>query len=189
MEKDKLDEAQLRLEHEWTQQHVQSWLKDGMAYTIILNDNTRITDAVFHNCALFSDHYFTRGVSIYPIEKVYSHSLNGCNVPAKTEPIALKQTSVNSDHLAIMDDCDEIINVITTPEINPITFWRRVQCLMLSGLSQDEAENFASTTPMGLELFYEVGLGVFAIDSEAVGNTPLYSPYTSREIPDETTFN
>ena len=74
MEQDKLDEAQLRLEHEWTQQHVQSWLKDGMAYTIILNDNTRITDAVFHYCALFSDHYFTRGVSIYPIEKVYSRT-------------------------------------------------------------------------------------------------------------------
>lgn len=187
MEQDKLEEAQLRLEHEWTQQHVQSWLKDGMAYTIILNDNTRITNAIFHYCTLSGDHYFARGVGIYPIEKVYSHSLIGCSVPAKTEPIALKQTPINPDHVAITDYHDEIINVITTSETNPITFQHRVKCLMLSGLPQDEAEKVASTIPMKLELFYEVGLGIFAIDSEAVGNTPLYSPYTGREIPDETT--
>lgn len=58
---------------------------------------------------------------------------------------------------------------------------------MLSGLSQEEAERVVSTTPMELELFYEIGLGGFAIDAEAVGNTPLYSPYTGQEIPDETT--
>ena len=27
---------------------------------------------------------------------------------------------------------------------------------------------------------------IFAIDAEAVGNTPLYNPYTGKEIPDET---
>ena len=54
---------------------------------------------------------------------------------------------------------------------------------MISGLSQSEAEHIAATEPMKLELFYDVELGSFAIDAEAVGNTPLYHPYTGNEIP------
>ncbi len=47
---------------------------------------------------------------------------------------------------------------------------------MISGLSQSEAEHIAAAEPMKLELFYDVQLGSFAIDAEAVGNTPLYHP-------------
>lgn len=89
--------------------------------------------------------------------------------------------------ISITDDYDEVIEVITTPGINPITFQRRVQCLMISGLSQEQAEHIASTEPMKLELFYDIGRGIFAVDAEAVGNTSLYNPYTAEEIPDETT--
>lgn len=89
--------------------------------------------------------------------------------------------------IAITDDYGEMIEVVTTPGINPITFQRRVRCLMISGLSQEQAEHIASTEPMKLELFYDIGRGIFAIDAEAVGNTLLYNPYTAEEIPDETT--
>lgn len=95
-----------------------------------------------------------------------------------------KQASLDLDRLAITDDYDTSIQVITTPDTNPVIFRCRVKCQMLSGLSQEEAERVVSTTPMELELFYEIGLGG---DAEAVGNTPLYSPYTGKEIPDETT--
>lgn len=92
----------------------------------------------------------------------------------------------NSDRLVITDDEGEMFEVITTPTVNPEMFRRRVKCLTLSGLSQEEAEKFVASTPLQLELFYDVGLGAFAIDAEAVGNTPLYNPYTGEEIPDET---
>lgn len=65
-------------------------------------------------------------------------------------------------------------------------FRRRVRSLMLSGLSREEAEKYVASTPQKLELFYDVNLGAFAIDAEAVGNTPLYNPYSGKEIPDET---
>lgn len=92
----------------------------------------------------------------------------------------------NSDRLVITDDEGEVFEVITTPTVNPEMFRRRVKCLTLSGLSQEEAEKFVASTPLQLELFYDVGLGAFAIDAEAVGNTPLYNPYTGEEIPYET---
>lgn len=92
----------------------------------------------------------------------------------------------NSDRLVITDDEGEVFEVITTPTVNPEMFRRRVKCLTLSGLSQEEAEKFVASTPLQLELFYDVGLGAFAIDAEAVGNTPLYNPFTAKEIQDET---
>lgn len=90
------------------------------------------------------------------------------------------------DRVAITDDACEVIEVFTTPTVNPGIFRRRVRSLTLSGLSQEEAEKFVATTPQKLELFYDVALGAFAIDAEAVGNTPLYNPYTGEKIPDET---
>lgn len=88
--------------------------------------------------------------------------------------------------MIITDKENETVEVITTPQINPGMFRRRVQNLMLSGLPLQEAEKFVVSTPQKLELFYDVALGAFAIDAEAVGNTPLYNPYTGEEIPDET---
>lgn len=187
MKQNNPEERPFSVEHQWSHQHVSSWLQDGTAYTIILNDNTCITDAVFHYCTLFGKHYFTKGVSVYPIENVQSHSLAGHETPSPPNADTKKQASSEPNRLAITDDFDSSIKVITTPDTNPVIFRRRVKCQMLSGLSQEEAERVVSTTPMELELFYEIGLGGFAIDAEAVGNTPLYSPYTGQEIPDETT--
>lgn len=90
------------------------------------------------------------------------------------------------DRVAITDDAGEVIEVVTTPRVNPGMFRHRVRSLTLSGLSREEAEKYVSSTPQKLELFYDVNLGAFAIDAEAVGNTPLYNPYTGEEIPDET---
>ena len=90
------------------------------------------------------------------------------------------------DRLTIADEVCEVIDVITTPDTYPELFRRRVKCLINSGLPQSEAEKFAASTPLQLELFYDIGRGGFAIDAEAVGNTPLYNPYTGKEIPDET---
>ena len=92
----------------------------------------------------------------------------------------------NPDRFAITDEVCEVVDVVTTPETNPEMFRCRVKCLMYSGLSQAEAEKVIASTPLKLELFYDVGRGSFAIDAEAVGNTPLYNPYTGKEIPDET---
>lgn len=98
----------------------------------------------------------------------------------------LAQNTVDPDRLAITDKVCEVIKVVTTPTINPEMFRRRVRSLMLSGLPQQEAEKFVESTPQKLELFYDVALGAFAIDAEAVCNATLYNPYTGKEIPDET---
>ena len=92
----------------------------------------------------------------------------------------------DSDRLAIADETCEVIDIVTTPDAYPELFRRRVKCLTGSGLPQSEAEKFVASTPLKLELFYDIDRGGFAIDAEAVGNMPLYNPYTGQEISDET---
>lgn len=85
----------------------------------------------------------------------------------------------------IVEDYDEVVEVVTSHDINPLTFKRRVRCLMISGMTRAQAERYAITRPMQLSLFYDIGRGAFAVDSEAVDNTPIYNPYTGEKIPEE----
>lgn len=151
-----------------------------MAYTIRLKDGRKITNVIYYACVASGKPYFGKGNDVYPAEDVQSHSLIGHDVPDnyREEP--------DSNRVAITDDAAEVIEVVTTPTVNPEMFRRRVRSLMLSGLSQEEAEKFVASTPQKLELFYDVALGAFAIDAEAVGNAILYNPYSGKEIPDET---
>lgn len=157
-------------------------LQEGMAYTIILKDGRKIRNAIYYACVASGKPYFGKGNDVYPAEEVQSHSLIGHNVPDDSG----KDGTPDPDRLAIMDEVCEVIDVITTPDTHPELFRRRVKCLTSSGLPQAEAEKVVASTPLKLELFYDIDRGGFAIDAEVVGNTPLYNPYTGKEIPDET---
>lgn len=61
----------------------------------------------------------------------------------------------------------EIISVRLSPDKTPIAYENKVRCLMLSGLSREEAEKVA-LEPMDLELYYEIGAGLMAVDPAAV---------------------
>ena len=172
----------LRIEHEWLELHVRAYLKDAFGYTIRLMNGTEIHEAVFHLDALFEKyHFFKIGANCtYPIEEVYCHSLEGHPVPPAPEPVPLEP---DPDRLVVTDEIDEVVNVVTTPDENPATFQRRVKCLMISGMTQTEAEKYAANNPMQLSLFYDIGRGGFAVDAVFVDQADLYNPFTGREIP------
>lgn len=74
----------------------------------------------------------------------------------------------------------ESIMVYLTPNKTPIAYKNRVKCLMSSGMSSEEAERFA-LGPIELELYYEVGSGLMAVESEAVEiNRPISSSCTGK---------
>lgn len=157
-------------------------LREGTAYTIILKNGQKVRDVIYHACIASGKPYFAKGDDVYPSEDVQSHSMTGHNAPDDSGG----GVTPDPDRLAITDEVCEAIDVVTTPDTYPELFRRRVKCLTSSGLPQSEAEEFVASTPLQLELFYDIDLGGFAIDAEAVGNTPLYNPYTGKEIPDET---
>lgn len=82
------------------------------------------------------------------------------------------------------DENYEPLVVYLTPGKTPIAYENRVQCLMMSGMDRLEAERFA-LEPIELELYYEIGYGLFAVDSEAVDSNGVASPYTKEELCDD----
>lgn len=76
----------------------------------------------------------------------------------------------------------EPITVCLTPDKTPIAYRNKVKCLMSSGMSREEAER-AVLDPIELELYYEVGWGLMAIETDAVESfESIFSPYTGEEF-------
>lgn len=67
-----------------------------------------------------------------------------------------------------------------TKEQTPIVFKTKVEELLEEKVCETEAEAEKLINDMGfeLELYYEKGTGLFAVESEAVESGPIYSPYT-----------
>lgn len=71
----------------------------------------------------------------------------------------------------------ESLMVHLTPQKTPIAYEQRVQDLMMGGMSRQEAGKNA-LKPYELELYYEPGVALFAVDSMAVESGTIYSPYS-----------
>lgn len=81
----------------------------------------------------------------------------------------------------------ESINVTLSKETTPIAYKNKLNELMDCKAfdTKEEAEKWISETPIELELYYENGYGLFAIEAEAVENTTVKSPYSDAPILDE----
>ena len=88
----------------------------------------------------------------------------------------------NNNRLVITAD-SEVINVLLCPNKTPIAYQCKLKELIeISGMTEDEAKAYL-LQPIQVELFYDYGLGLFAVESEAVESTGIFNPYTGKEIP------
>ena len=81
----------------------------------------------------------------------------------------------------------ESINITLSRENTPIAYQNKLDELMDCKAfdTQAEAEAWLNETPIELELYYENGYGLFGVESEAVENTEIKSPYSGAPILDE----
>ena len=93
--------------------------------------------------------------------------------------IVNSENNINMKNKLVLNSAEdaEIISVRLDPERFPIAYANKVECLMLSGLSEEEAKKEAMM-PIDLELYYEVGVGLMAVEPGAVESGTIYSPYT-----------
>ena len=87
--------------------------------------------------------------------------------------------------LTVHEEEGDFFKISLSEKETPQAFKRRVEELMLSGLSEGEARHNAATTPVAMELFYDCGRGMFAIESEPLLHIGIFNPYTGFEIPNE----
>lgn len=66
-------------------------------------------------------------------------------------------------------------------ELTPKAFQAKVEELLEEDVcgTVEEAEKLVNSMVFELELYYEKGTGLFAVESEAVESGTIYSPYTA----------
>ena len=86
------------------------------------------------------------------------------------------------------DTYESIGKITLTKEKYPIAFNAKVEELLEEGVETDreEAEKLVSGMEIELEIYYEKGTGLFAVESEAVESGTIYSPYTAELCEDYT---
>ena len=79
------------------------------------------------------------------------------------------------------DTYESIGKITLTKEKFPIAFNAKVEELLEEGVETDreKAERLVSQMEIELEIYYEKGTGLFAVESEAVESGTIYSPYTA----------
>lgn len=87
------------------------------------------------------------------------------------------------DELRITTDEGDVVDILLCPNKTPIAYQRKKKELMeQSGMTEPEAEKFL-LQPITLELFYDMGRGLFAVESEPLDCIEIFNPYTGKEIP------
>lgn len=78
---------------------------------------------------------------------------------------------------------EEVIEIYLDSVKHPVAYNAKIDELIESGMTREEAEGFISTTPFVMELYYAPNQGLFLVESEAIESTEIYNPYCGEEIP------
>lgn len=77
----------------------------------------------------------------------------------------------------------EYIEVRLSPDKTPVAFNNKVKELIEEcGLSPEEAKREALNMTFVLEVIYEKNCGLFAVESDTLDCSRVWSPYTQKEI-------
>lgn len=78
------------------------------------------------------------------------------------------------------DNYESLGTIKLTKEKFPIAWNAKVEELMEEcGYPRKEAEDIVKSMDFELEIYYEKGTGLFAVESDAVESGTIYSPYTA----------
>ncbi len=95
---------------------------------------------------------------------------------------------LNSD-----DDCEVMLDGLRrtgnsiafflSEKYHPIAYSNKLEELVELGMSVSEARNHIDTTPIDLEIYYEKGKGLFAVECDVVEKGgDIYSPYSKTKL-------
>lgn len=77
----------------------------------------------------------------------------------------------------------EIIEIRLSPDKTPAAFNNKVKELVEEcGLSEEEAKREVLSMTFVLEVIYEKNCGLFAVESDTLDCSRVWSPYTQKEI-------
>ena len=80
----------------------------------------------------------------------------------------------------------ESVSVRLSEDKTPVAFRNKVQELVEAGMTESEARKFVLETPFVLEIYYEKGYGLFAVESDTLEGCAesICSPYSQEFFED-----
>lgn len=83
-------------------------------------------------------------------------------------------------------DAIESVSVRLSEDKTPVAFRNKVQELVEAGMTESEARKFILETPFVLEIYYEKGYGLFAVESDTLEGCAesICSPYSQEFFED-----
>ena len=78
----------------------------------------------------------------------------------------------------------ESIMISLDPIKQPIAYKNRVESVMCSGMTREEAEIYA-LEEIEMEFYYDLNAGLFMVESEAVEGGTIVNPYSGEYLDDE----
>lgn len=88
--------------------------------------------------------------------------------------------------LKITETEGDVIEIYLTQQKTPVAYARKkYELIHISGMTEEEAAKYLLKTPIPLELFYDLNVGLFGIDSEATTCSEIFNPYPGKQIPNE----
>lgn len=129
-----------------------------------------------------------RGHTTFEIWKLIKRANNVVLDDSLEDVSALAELKINSDN-----ECEVVIDGIIktkdglafflSEEYHPIAYKNKLEELVESGMNVADAKKYIETTPIDLEIYYEKGKGLFAIDCETIENgKDIYSPYSKIKL-------
>ena len=77
----------------------------------------------------------------------------------------------------------EVVKIKLDPIEHPIAYKNRVESLLLSGMTKEQAEADA-LQPIIVEMYYDQNAGIFLVESEAIETGNIYNPYSGELMED-----
>ena len=88
--------------------------------------------------------------------------------------------------LKIEEIVGDRLEVLLTESRFPAAYQRKkYELIHKSGMREEEAERYIETTPISLEIFYDIDRGLFGVEEEAGECCEVFNPYTGKEIPND----
>lgn len=84
--------------------------------------------------------------------------------------------------LGYTDENQQTIEIRITKSKYPLLWERKVKELTQQGLSESDAERILGDWVVTLDLYYEIGSGLFAVETDAVESGSIHSPYSDSDI-------
>lgn len=101
---------------------------------------------------------------------------NGIGCENVERCVADKVAEIKKSEIMFGDDY-EIVDIRLSKSAHPNAYNTKVDELVSAGMTREEAEN-SLRMPFCMEVFYSGERGLFAVESDALGCTPIYDPYT-----------